>query len=132
MFTQDLDITPERSEKNLACVVAALKELDARLRTESDINGVAFPLDVAMLRTNDSWTLVTRSGDLDLVFLPAGTRGYADLVHDADELVVSKNPRLVVRVASLADVIRSKEAAGRDKDRAALPLLRRTLENPPK
>jgi hypothetical protein len=35
---------------------------------------------------------------------------------------------LVVTVASLRDVIRSKEAAGRDKDLAQLPLLRRTLE----
>ncbi len=30
-------------------------------------------------------------------------------------------------VASLADVIRSKQAAGREKDRAALPLLRKLL-----
>ena len=35
---------------------------------------------------------------------------------------------LRVRVLDLADVIASKEAAGRDKDRAMLPLLRRTLE----
>lgn len=33
-----------------------------------------------------------------------------------------------VDVASLADVIRSKEAAGRDKDRLVLPVLRRILE----
>jgi len=31
-------------------------------------------------------------------------------------------------VASLADVIRSKEAAGREKDRAVLPILRQVLE----
>ena len=35
---------------------------------------------------------------------------------------------LTVAVASLRAVIRSKEAAGRDKDLAQLPLLRRTLE----
>jgi hypothetical protein len=33
-----------------------------------------------------------------------------------------------VDVASLADVIRSKEAAGREKDRLVLPLLRRIAE----
>jgi hypothetical protein len=33
-----------------------------------------------------------------------------------------------VPVASLADVIRSKEAAGRDRDRAILPTLRHLLE----
>ena len=31
-------------------------------------------------------------------------------------------------VASLADVVRSKEAAGREKDRVTLPTLRRLLE----
>jgi hypothetical protein len=33
-----------------------------------------------------------------------------------------------VDVASLADVIRSKDAAGRGKDRLVLPVLRRLLE----
>jgi hypothetical protein len=33
-----------------------------------------------------------------------------------------------VPVASLADVIRSKEAAGRERDRLVLPTLRRLLE----
>jgi hypothetical protein len=74
------------------------------------------------------WTLTTRLGDLDLVMSPAGTGGFQDLSRDADELLVAESPQLIVKVASLADVIRSKEAAGREKDRAALPLLRRTLE----
>jgi hypothetical protein len=59
---------------------------------------------------------------------PAGTGGYRDLIRDADRMKVAVKPELVVDVASLADVIRSKEASGREKDRAALPLLRRALE----
>jgi hypothetical protein len=35
---------------------------------------------------------------------------------------------LRILVASLADVIRSKEAANREKDRIALPRLRRLLD----
>jgi hypothetical protein len=35
---------------------------------------------------------------------------------------------VTISVASLADVIRSKEAAGREKDRAVLPILRQVLE----
>jgi predicted nucleotidyltransferase len=35
---------------------------------------------------------------------------------------------LEVRVLDLAAVIESKEEAGRDKDKAMLPVLRRTLE----
>ncbi len=45
-----------------------------------------------------------------------------------DARLVEVDEGLEVRVASLADVIRSKEASGRAKDRAQLPLLRQTLE----
>jgi hypothetical protein len=79
-----------------------------------------------MLRTADMWTLTTSSGDLDICFTPSGTRGYRDLRREA--LRVRVGPGVSVSVASLRDVIRSKEAAGRDKDLAQLPLLRRTLE----
>ena len=64
-------------------------------------------------------------GDLDLVMRPAGTAGYKDLDRDAQTI---KLGRVQVRIASLADVIRSKEAAGREKDRATLPALRRLLD----
>ena len=52
--------------------------------------------------------------------------GYDDLRRGATAVELADG--LVVQVASLADVIRSKEAAGREKDRAQLPLMRRTLE----
>ena len=68
--------------------------------------------------------LTTRFGDLDLTFEPAGTHGYEDLCRDAIEIRV-RGTRIVV--AALADVIRSKEAAGREKDRLTLPTLRRLL-----
>ncbi|MGH7687431.1 MAG: hypothetical protein ACREN2_11535 [Candidatus Dormibacteria bacterium] len=35
---------------------------------------------------------------------------------------------VTVRVAALEDIVRSKEAAGRDKDAVVLPALRRLLE----
>lgn len=128
LLTQDVDVTPSRSPLNLERLVGALEELDARLRTAPEPNGVPFPFDPGLLQSSNVWTLVTRFGDLDLVMSPAGTEGYADLSRDAEDLRVSTDPELTVSVISLADVIRSKEAAGREKDRAALPLLRRTLE----
>jgi hypothetical protein len=66
------------------------------------------------------------AADADLCFAPAGTGGYDDLRREATRERLGK--ALTVSVASLRDVIRSKEAAGRDKDLAQLPLLRRTLE----
>ena len=125
VVTEDIEVTPARDHANLERLAAALRELDARLRTP-DPHGVPFPVEPEMLRTADVWTLATSAGDLDLAFVPAGTQGYDDLRREASRERLGRN--LTVMVASLRDVIRSKEAAGRDKDLAQLPLLRRTLE----
>jgi hypothetical protein len=125
ILTTDLDVTPERSEENLDRLALALRDLDARLRTEADPVGVPFPIEAATLDTADSWTLTTKAGDLDLVFSPAGTRGYDDFRRRARRERIAG---VRVPVADLADVIRSKEAAGREKDSMQLPILRRTLE----
>ena len=125
VVTEDIDVTPATDKPNLECLAAALKELRAHLRSPSDKKAVRFPLEADILRTADMWTLTTSAGDLDICFTPSGTRGYRDLRRDAVEISVDSVP---VVVASLADVIRSKEAANRPKDRAALPVLRRLLE----
>jgi hypothetical protein len=122
--TYDLDVTPARNPQNIERIVAALIELDAKLRTPGE--PVAFPIDAKMLAGGEAWTLATSSGPLDLVFVPAGTQGYDDLRRDA--LSVDLGTGEPVLVASLRDVIRMKEASSREKDRAQLPALRRTLE----
>jgi hypothetical protein len=58
-------------------------------------------------------------GDFDLAFAPSGTKGYDDLVHGSESLHTGT---FDVQVAALDDVIRSKEAAGRPKDIAVLPV----------
>jgi hypothetical protein len=57
--------------------------------------------------------------------MPEGTAGFADLEQSA---LVFDLDGLEVPVASLEDVIRSKEAADRPKDRGQLPILRALLE----
>jgi hypothetical protein len=59
------------------------------------------------------WNLVTRAGRLDIAFEPAGVQGYDDLKTDAKRFEAFGVRFLV---ASLDDIIRSKEAAGRPKD----------------
>jgi hypothetical protein len=125
ILTTDLDVTPARSPENLERLALALRDLDAKLRTPTDPEGVPFPIEPEMLATADSWTLTTRSGDLDLMFSPAGTTGYDDLRRGAS---TERIAGIRVAVAALADVIRSKEAANREKDSMQLPILRRTLE----
>ena len=126
ILTEDLDLTPAADPENLERLASALRELDVRLRSPSDPSGVAFPMDAKMLATAKSWTLNTRAGDLDLMLAPAGTSGYDDLRRDATLVRLADD--LAVHVASLADVIRSKETAGRTKDLMQLPILRQTLE----
>jgi hypothetical protein len=123
LATQDLDITPDPRPDNLDRLAAALRDLNAKLRTPR--GPVEFPIDAQMLGGNTVWTLETDAGDFDLVFEPAGTQGYEDLRRHALLLDLGAGD---VPVASLVDVIRSKEAAGRPKDQAQLPALRQTLE----
>jgi hypothetical protein len=120
--TRDLDIVPSREHDNVERLADALRELGARLRTPTE--PVDFPVDAGFLQDVDSWTLLTRLGELDILFQPAGTEGYPDLRRDALEVTLG----VPVLVASLRDVIRMKEAAGRPKDQRELPMLRRTLE----
>lgn len=126
VVTADLDVTPSRDARNLERLSEALRDVEARLRTADEPAGVAFPIDPLMLARGETWNLTTKLGDLDVAFSPAGTAGYDDLRRNATSVDLGGD--LVVQVAGLADVIRSKEAAGREKDRAQLPLLRRALE----
>jgi hypothetical protein len=125
ILTTDIDVTPSRSPENLERLALALRDLNAKLRSTSAPDGVPFPLEAEMLATADSWTLTTRAGDVDLMFMPAGTQGYDDLRSGARRERIAG---VTVSVAALADVIRSKEAANREKDNMQLPILRRTLE----
>ena len=121
--TVDIDITPRVDEDNLGRLSAALEELKAAVRVEG-AKPVPFAHDAASLAAVATWNLTTRYGDLDIATTPAGTRGYDDLRRDAVEIELGG---LRVLIASLADLVRSKDAAGRDKDRRALPVLRELL-----
>lgn len=86
--------------------------------------GVAFDRSAEALERASIWNLQTTCGMFDLSFRPSGTGGYDDLVRGAVTMELRGE---VVAVASLADIVRSKEAAGRPKDLAALPTLRALL-----
>jgi hypothetical protein len=122
LVTGDLDITPATGDENLTRLSHALDDLNARVRTEVAPEGLPFVHDAQSLARATVWNLVTDAGDLDLAMLPSGTRGYDDLRRNAIAIEILGVP---TRVAALADIIRSKEAAGREQDRAALPMLRR-------
>jgi hypothetical protein len=127
--TIDLDVVPDREAANLERLARALRRLGARIRTEGQPEGLAFDCSAEFFRNLSPDSIVnmtTQAGDLDVTFCPSGTQGFQDLRRDAIEIEAAES--LHIMVASLADVIRSKEAAGREKDRLALPRLRRLLD----
>ena len=126
LVTNDVDVCPSREDANLTALAAALMEMGARIRTGDAPEGLPFACDAAFLRQMTMVNLTTRFGDLDVSFEPSGTAGYDDLIQRAVHIEFQDG--LSTRLASLEDIIRSKEAANREKDRLALPTLRLLLE----
>jgi hypothetical protein len=124
--TTDVDVVPQDARDNLERLSDTLKEIHARIRVSGEPDGVPFDLSAESLARVRIWNLQTDIGDLDVTFEPSGTHGYDDLKRDA---VVMRLRSGNVPVASLADVIRSKEAADRPRDRAVLPGLRALLSS---
>ena len=124
-LTADADITPSRDRANLERLAAALRELNARVFTDAVPEGLAFDCSADALARADMWNLVTSAGRIDVVFRPAGTDGYDDLIRDAVRFEVYGRQ---LEAASLADILRSKEAADRPQDRQDVIVLRQMIE----
>ncbi len=120
-MTNDADIVPAKTDDNLERLSAALLDLDARLRSPDEPDGLAFEPHPTLLSSMSMLNMTTRCGDLDMTFTPAGLDGYDGL---AERSVVYELGGHRVQVAALSDIIRSKEAADRPKDHATLPVLR--------
>jgi hypothetical protein len=120
LVTNDAELCPSRTGTNLGRLAGALKRLKARIRTPSDPEGVPFPCDAEQIARVQTLKLQTTAGQFDISFEPAGLGGYDQIVERAETFDIDG---VHVRVAALRDVIRSKEAANRQKDQAALPHL---------
>ncbi len=124
-MTNDADILPSSDEANLERLSSALKNLQARLRAQSDPDGVQFDPHPALIASMAMLNMTTRCGDLDLTFSPAGLSGYDDVLSKSVTYQLSGH---TVHVAALDDIIRSKQAANRPKDHATLPILQALKE----
>lgn len=123
--TIDVDVCPSSTVDNLDRLAASLRTMNARLRVESDPHGVPFDPHPQLILQMSSLTMITDLGPLDLCFAPAAfPDGFDDLSATAVSVIVEGRN---VSVASLADVVASKRAAGRVKDVVALPGLERHL-----
>jgi hypothetical protein len=118
MITGDIDICYARDDRNLRVLVAALEELGATLREAP--TEAPFRLDAETLKAGDHFTFSTSAGALDCLGTPSGTDGFVDLNASATDEDLDG---LVVRVASIDDLIRMKRAAGRPQDLVAVEWL---------
>jgi hypothetical protein len=119
--TEDIDVMPSREAANLERLAKALKRLDAKIRTGEE--AIDTNIDAAFIRSMPHiLNLVTRFGDVDLVFTPAGeVQGYEQWLQRSRRAQLRKG--VIVAVAHLDDVIASKVAANRPKDQRSLPYL---------
>jgi hypothetical protein len=123
-MTADADITPARDSENLSRLAAALRELNAKVYTEGVPEGLVFDVSAKALARAELWNLVTDAGRLDVIFSPAGTAGYDDLIEGAVRFRVFG---VELDAARLKDILRSKEAADRPQDRQDAVVIRAML-----
>ncbi len=106
--TQDVDVFVEKTPENGNAIIDALLELGFALNE----------LEQAEIRRGKDFVQIRKGPfDIDLVFAPDGIERFSDA---ASRAVMVDG----IRVCGIDDIIRSKEASGRLKDRESLPRLR--------
>ncbi len=115
--TRGVDIVPSTKPENVRRLEAALRDLGAR-RTDGGQIGAAIETEPVEFETE--------AGEVKVVPVPAGTRGYEDLRRAATREPLGRGLRPAV--ASTDDLARMLAALGREEDRAKLRALRRLAE----
>jgi hypothetical protein len=103
-------------------LLAALGELEAIYRGQG---GRRLTPEHSHLASPGHQLLTTRAGWLDVLGAIGDDLGYEDFLPRTVEFVTEGG--VAVRMLDLPTLIAVKEQAGRDKDKAALPVLRNTL-----
>jgi hypothetical protein len=123
VYTFDLDLVHSRAAENFPRLLQALRALDAYYREHGERR--LRPTE-AHLASPGHQLLMTRAGPLDLLGTIGNDRGYDELLPHTTMVKVGEG--LPIRLLDLATLIAVKEEMGRDKDKATLAVLRRTLE----
>jgi predicted nucleotidyltransferase len=84
-----------------------------------------FVFDERALQLGINFTLLVGNEELDLLAEMSAIGGYEQIIGQAQEITVGS---IKAKVLSLSQLIATKEAAGRLKDLAVVPLIRATLE----
>jgi predicted nucleotidyltransferase len=121
--TFDVDVVHRRTPENVDRILPVLEALDAvyRIQPERRLR----PVRSALLSTGHQ-NLITKHGPLDILGEIGSGLGYEELVPRSTQMLIAEGVR--VRVLNLETFIEVKEQLNGEKDRAMLPVLRRTLE----
>jgi len=121
--TLDLDIVHSREPANIQRLLASLEALDASYRISGQRGLKPRSSHLSSARHQ---LLLTRYSPLDLLGVIGNNRGYSDLLPHTQKVRIGAGAE--VAVLDLATLIQVKEETAGEKDRAVLPLLRRTLK----
>jgi hypothetical protein len=120
--TFDLDLVHSRKPENITRLLSALQDLDAYYRgRRTHIIRPGRP----HLAASGHQLLMTRFGPLNMLGTIGAGHDYDDLLKHTIEMQIDD---LRLRVLDLQTLIKVKEEVGHDRDKAMLPILRRTLE----
>ncbi len=121
--TFDLDIVHARDTANIERLLLVLNSLDAVFRMQPERR---LRPNASHLASPGHLNLSTRFGPLDLLGTIGSGLGYPDLLAHSHPMEIGGG--IAVRVLDLEKLIALKEDLNGEKDRAVLPVLRRTLE----
>ena len=119
--TFDLDLLYARKAENLLRLERALRKMHATYREKKSVTP-----DASLLDGPGHHLLMTDFGPLDLLGATVNDLSYDDLIDRSD--IVDLSDGVEIRILDLPMLIRIKEILDRDRDRATLPILRKTLE----
>jgi len=123
LITVDLDVCCRFSSSNLHRIEAALKDLNPWHRMTP--NRVPFVLTEELCSSLKNLYLQTDWGKLDCLGDVLGVGDYESALQHSEQFEMSFG---TIRMLDIDTLIVSKEAAGRDKDKYAVPLLRAVAE----
>jgi predicted nucleotidyltransferase len=123
VYTADVDVVHRRTPENIQRLLRALDVLDAYYRLQPSRR---LKPNASHVASPGHQLLTTSAGHLDLLGTIGESLSYEDLVERSEEMPIGEGFR--VRVLDLDLLITLKQEAGREKDLAVLPILRRTLE----
>lgn len=127
--TEDADCVVSRDRANLERLASTLRELNARLRvagmSDAEARQLPVQIDATALDMAGMSTWMTDAGPFDVLAGLAAPDGRLVLYEElAKRATTLRGDSVLIRAASLDDIIRAKERADRPKDREALPELR--------